>query len=67
MATNIEIRTTMKMTLHDLLLLKRQIEQKEETGGTAYNGLLTMINKMEAGMESEDVAWVQKKISELKM
>ena len=54
MATNSEIRTTLKSWYYDLLKTKKE------------NGSIDdLINKTEAIMEAEDVAYVEKKIAEL--
>jgi len=61
MATNTEVRTAQKSELYDLLMLKKEIE-KDSAG---YKALIRLINKKEAAMEAEDVAYVEKKIAEL--
>ena len=59
MPSNTEIRSAQKTLLFDLLMLKRDLK-------TANSRLNEMIAKQEAGMEEEDVAWVEKKIAQLK-
>ena len=61
MPTNLEMRTSQKDKLFDLLMLKRD----NEKAGIKVNGLANLIIKSEAVMEAEDVAWVEKKIAEL--
>jgi len=61
MATGIEIRTTQKTALYDLLRLKSENEKE----GTFTKGLAELINKTKAVMEAEDVAYVEKMIAEL--
>jgi len=58
MASGIEIRTTQKAFLFDLLKAKAD-------SGNAEKALNSLITKMEAIMEEEDVAYVEKKIAEL--
>jgi len=58
MASSIEIRTTQKAFLFDLL--KAKIDSND-----AEKALNSLITKMEAIMEEEDVAYVEKKIAEL--
>ena len=62
MPSNMEIRTTQKAVLFDLLALKKDNVE----AGVYVQGLDKLIVKMEATMEAEDVAWVEKKIGELK-
>jgi len=62
MATGIEIRTTQKAVLFDLLTLKKQMEDEKDSVG--YKGLLQLIKKTKAMMEQEDVAYVEKMINE---
>ena len=62
MATNTEIRIMQKSTLFDLLKLKRDNEKL----GISVEGLSELIIKAEATMEEEDVAWVEKKITQLR-
>jgi len=62
MASSIEIRTTQKTALFDLLTIKAEMmKEKKETD----KWLEKLIIKMEAGMEEEDVAYVEKKIAQL--
>ena len=61
MATNLEIKIVQRSTLYDLLKLKKDTEA---TGADATR-IFESINRLEASMEQEDVAWVEKKISEL--
>ena len=63
MATSIEIRTTQKSALHDLLTLKMRMQNEKD--GAGYKWLIELINKMETVMEEEDVAYVEKKVAEL--
>ena len=63
MASGVEIRTTQKNALFDLLVLKKEMENEKDTVG--YKGLHKLIIRMEAAMEPEDVAYVEKKIAEL--
>ena len=60
MPTNAEMRTAQKDKLYDLLTIKIK------NTSTTVNGLDELINKAEAVMEEEDVAWVEKKIAQLK-
>jgi len=57
MASGIEIRTTQKAFLFDLLKAKQDADAEK-----ALNSLIT---KMEAIMEEEDVAYVEKKVNSL--
>jgi len=57
MVSSIEIRTTQKAFLFDLL----KAEQEEN----AEKALKTLITKMKTVMEAEDVAYVEKGIEEL--
>lgn len=59
MATNTEMRTAQKTTLFKLLKLQR------DNQGRDVSGLFSWIVEMEAGMEQEDVAWVEKNIKKL--
>jgi hypothetical protein len=61
MATNAELKIIQKAALYDLLKFKLD----NEKAGTDLQGLKELINKTEAAMEQEDVAWVEKKIAEL--
>jgi len=61
MASGMEIRTVQKAELYDLLMLKKQ----NDKDGIKVSGLNELINKKEAAMEAEDVAYVEKKIAEL--
>jgi len=63
MATGIEIRTTQKNALFDLLMVKSEVEN--DKGSASYKALEKLIIKMEAVMEEEDVAYVEKKIAQL--
>jgi len=60
MATNAELKMVQKDKLYDLLKLK------SDNAGSHINGLDDLINKTEAIMEEEDVAWVEKKIAQRK-
>ena len=60
MATNLEIRTLQKAMLFDLMLLKRD----DVLDGILSKRLEILIHKTIATMEQEDVAWVQKQVSE---
>jgi len=59
MATNSELRTAQKTTLFELLKLKKDNQDK------TVDGLETLIAKTEAGMEQEDVAWVEKMVAKI--
>ncbi|MCL1821007.1 MAG: hypothetical protein FWG36_10190 [Oscillospiraceae bacterium] len=61
MPTNLEMRVMQKTALYELLKLKRD----NEKSGNKVDGLFDLINKTEATMEAEDVAWVEKKIAKL--
>ena len=61
MPTNLVMRIMQKTALYDLLMLKRDNAQQ----GITVKGLTELINRAEAVMEAEDVAWVEKKIAEL--
>jgi hypothetical protein len=63
MPTNMEIRILQKNTLHDLLVLKMEMES--ENDGVNLKGLNRLINKTKTLMEQEDIAFVEKMISEL--
>ena len=58
MATNLEMQTFQKDKLYALLAL-RALNQ-----GYNIKGLDDMVNAMEAIMQEEDVAWVEKKIAQ---
>ncbi|MCL2421961.1 MAG: hypothetical protein FWD03_08900 [Defluviitaleaceae bacterium] len=60
MATNAELKMVQKDKLYDLLKLKY------DNADSNINGLDDLINKTEAIMEEEDVAWVEKKIAQRK-
>ena len=62
MATNLEIKVVQKSTLFDLLIVKKEVEA---SGGTLSPEFLKMLARAEATMDEADVAWVEKKISEL--
>jgi len=59
MASSIELRASQKSELFDLLKLKKDNESAN------LKGLNELILKMKAVMEAEDVAYVEKIISEL--
>ena len=59
MATNLEIRVGQRDKLYVLLKLKA------DNSGVKINGLEEAINASEAVMDQEDVAWVEKKISQI--
>jgi len=59
MPTNTEFRKQQKELLFDLLMLRRSSKEDNPR-------LNEWIAKQEAGMEEEDVAWVEKKIAQLK-
>jgi|GEM_PF-404040 len=61
MASEPELRTSQKTTLFDLLDLKAE----NDKAGIKVIGPGKLIAKMEAVMEEEDVAYVEKKIAEL--
>jgi len=62
MATGIEIRTTQKTALFDLLMIKAEMmKEKKETD----KWLEKLIIKTKTAMEAEDVAYVEKMIAEL--
>jgi len=62
MATNTETKTVQKTALYDLLKLR--IDNKKSRIDLEQ-GIDELINKMEATMDQEDVAYVEKKIAEL--
>jgi hypothetical protein len=64
MPTNMEMRIMQKNTLHDLLVLKMEMER--ENSGANLKGLIRLINKNKTLMEQEDVALVEKMVAELK-
>ena len=59
MATNMEMQVEYRTRLYFLLKLKR------DNVGTVVKGLDELINMTEAAMQEEDVAYVEKKISQL--
>jgi len=59
MPSNTEVRKTQKELLFDLLMLRRDAK-------LTIPRLTEMIARQEAAMEEEDVAWVEKKIAQLK-
>ena len=61
MAPSIEIRTTQKTALYEILMLKRNNDKAE----IKIIGLNELIVKMKVAMEAEDVAYVEKMIEEL--
>jgi len=63
MASSIEIRTTQKAALFDLLVIKAEMEK--ERNETDFKWLNKLIVKTKAVMEAEDVAYVEKMIEEL--
>ena len=62
-----EIRVEQRRNLYKLLRLKKQMEIGNEKKSVGYKELTGLINEMETEMDEADVAWVQKKISELKL
>jgi len=64
MASSIEIRTTQKDKLFDLLKLKKVLLKDNAT--INLDALNDLIVKTKAIMEAEDVAYVEKMIAELK-
>jgi len=58
-----EMRSANKTALYELLMIKQDYEK---SGIEASRKLLELILKYEAGMDAEDVAWVEKKVAELK-
>ncbi|MCL2356167.1 MAG: hypothetical protein FWC70_03255 [Defluviitaleaceae bacterium] len=60
MATNTELKIILNKKLYDLKKLKKRNPDKE------IAELEDMILETEAIMEQEDVAWVDKKIAQLK-
>jgi len=62
MSNELEIRTVKKDELYDLLTLK---EDLKAGGNPNLKALDKLINKKEAVMDAEDVAYVEKKIAEL--
>jgi len=62
MAMGMEIKTVQKTALFDLLKLKFD---NDNSRVSLEDGLKELIIKMEATMEQEDVAYVEKKIAEL--
>jgi len=62
MATGMEIKTVQKTVLFDVLKL---IYDSENSRVSLEKGIKELVVKMEAAMEQEDVAYVEKKISEL--
>jgi len=63
MATGIEIRTTQKGALYDLLKAKAGI--KNDKDSESYKALEELIIKTKTLMEAEDVAYVEKMIAQL--
>jgi hypothetical protein len=64
MASSIEIRTTQKAGLFDLLMLRREMLNEDSNANIKH--LDRLIIKTQAVMEAEDVAYVEKKIAEIK-
>jgi hypothetical protein len=64
MASGIEIRTTQKNALFELLMLKREMLNEDSNANIKY--LDRLIIKSKAVMEAEDVAYVEKMIAEIK-
>lgn len=64
MATNAELKIVQKTALYDLLTLKTDMEEADKAGSLVL--LNKLINKTKAVMDSEDVAYVEKMLSELK-
>jgi len=62
MATNTEIRTMQKTTLFDYLRIEKSLAG---TGSSITKELKETIIRQKASMEQEDVAWVEKMISQL--
>ena len=60
MASEREIRKEQKRSLYQLKMLERN------NSGIEVKGLHQLINQQEAEMDAEDVAWVEKKITQLK-
>jgi len=63
MSSELEIRVNQKDMLFDLLELKRDMEK---SGISNLEALNRLIIKKSAVMEEEDVAHVEKKVSQLK-
>lgn len=59
MASSLEIRIEQRKRLYQLLKLKKVNPSHK------INEIDDMINAVEAEMEEEDVAWVEKKIAQL--
>lgn len=55
MPNMMEMRSAQKTLLFDLLLLKKDVKDNPR--------LNEMISRTEAGMEEEDVAWVEKMVA----
>ncbi|MCL1823019.1 MAG: hypothetical protein FWG44_02335 [Oscillospiraceae bacterium] len=63
MSSSIEIRTTQKAALFDLLMLKKEMEKEKNEAN--LKALEIIIVKTKTVMEAEDVAYVEKMIAQL--
>ena len=61
MGTSLELRTSQKDKLFDLLVIKME----NEKAGIEVKGLKSVITKAKALMEQEDIAFVEKMVKEL--
>ena len=59
MPSNVELRREQKMKLYQIKKIK------SDNPEVLIKGLNELINLIEAEMEAEDVAWVEKKLAEL--